>query len=158
MDGSAQNSAAGSFPPLNLPPAPLVRRGEEVLCWARRRYVRLEPEEWVRQHWLAYLGALGYPRGGMSVEHAMALHGQRLRADLLCHDRQGRPRLLAEFKAPDVRLNQAVVDQTLTYNLTLCAPIVLISNGIQHHAFAVPTEDPGGGKATVLAGIPAFVE
>jgi hypothetical protein len=158
MDDSAQKSAAGSFPPLHLPPAPLVRRGEEVLCWARRRYVRLEPEEWVRQHWLAYLGALGYPRGGMSVEHVLALHGQSLRADLVCHDRQGRPRLLAEFKAPDIRLNQAVVDQTLTYNLTLRAPIVLISNGIQHHAYAVPAEDPSGGKATVLAGIPAFVE
>ena len=158
MNDASLKSAAGAFPRLNLPPVELVRRGEEVLCWARRRYVRLEPEEWVRQHWLAYLGALGYPRGGMSVEHVLALHGQTLRADLVCHDRQGRPRLLAEFKAPGIRLDQAVVDQTLTYNLSLHAPIVLISNGINHHAYAIPPEGPGGGEAAVLQGIPAFVE
>lgn len=155
MDDSSLPSAAAGFPVLRLPPADLVVRDGAVLCLARKRFVQLEPEEWVRQHWLAYLMGLGYPAGGMSVEHTLALNDQGLRADLVCHDRQGRPRLLAEFKAPNIRLDQAVLDQTLTYNLSICAPLVLISNGMSHHAYRLPGP---GGEAAPLAGIPVFAD
>ena len=52
---------------LNLPAAAFdIRQVEgkrEILDPLRRKYVRLTPEEWVRQHLVQYLiSDLGYPR------------------------------------------------------------------------------------------------
>lgn len=57
-----------SYPPLNLPPAELNIKTEDNVMTVydplRRRRVRLTPEEWVRQHFTAFLiQHKGYPAG-----------------------------------------------------------------------------------------------
>jgi hypothetical protein len=41
-----------------------------------------------------------------------------------------KPLLLAECKAPDVAINQAVLDQAVMYNRALGVSYVLVTNGI----------------------------
>lgn len=134
---------AAEFPSLQLPEASLQIRAtdhgkREVLCMARKKWVALEPEEWVRQHVVAYLSdQLHYPLGCMSVEHRLMLNGMERRADVVCFTPDQTPRLLVECKAPNIPLNQEVVDQAARYNLVLQVPILLVTNGMQHAAFEV---------------------
>lgn len=153
------NPEASFGPPLTLPPAALtLRQGEaftEVFCRSRKKYVKLEPEEWVRQHWLAYLtDALGYPPGLVAVECPLKLNGMKRRADIVCHERQGRPLLMVECKAPDVVLDEKVYQQAARYNMVLQVPVLVISNGVQHHALQFfPDRMP-----QFLMSIPSFSE
>ena len=129
------------LPQLNLPPFPLDWRvGEartEVKCLSRLKYFALEPEEWVRQHWLHHLAHdLNYPAGLMSVEHPLQLNGMKRRADILCHDRSGNPLLMVECKRHDVPLSEAVLHQILRYHLALETPLIVISNGLKHQAYS----------------------
>lgn len=99
----------------------------------RRKYLVLTPEEWVRQHLLHYLVAyLGYPKGLLTTETGLKYNGMQRRSDLLVRDTQGRPYLLAECKAPEVPLSNEVFRQISVYNQTLQAPLLLVSNGMQH--------------------------
>lgn len=129
-----------TFPPLNLPPLqePLHIRDGEVRCRVRRRFVKLEPEEWVRQNMLGYLiEALGFPAGAIAVEFPLILNGMRRRADILCQTPNGSPLLLVECKAPEVRLSQAALDQVWRYGLALktLPPVIVLTNGLHHQAF-----------------------
>lgn len=134
-----------SLPRLDLPPFPLDWRQNEsrneVMCLSRSKFVALEPEEWVRQHWLHHLSQnLHYPIGLISVEHPLELNGMVRRADIICHDRLGKPLLMVECKRHDVPLSKAVLDQVLRYHLALKTPIVVISNGLKHQAFSFRAE------------------
>ena len=153
------NQEAPLGPPLTLPPAALTTRlGEaftEVFCRSRKRYVKLEPEEYVRQHWLAYLtDMLGYPQGLVAVECPLKLNGMKRRADIVCHDKQGRPLLMVECKAPEVALDEKVYQQAARYNMVLQVPVLVISNGIQHHALQFFTDR----MPQFLMSIPSFSE
>jgi len=111
-------------------------QGALVHCLSRKRWVVLEPEEWVRQHWLHHLvNDLGYPQGLISVEHAVVLNGMKRFADIVCHNAQGHPLMILELKRPDVKLNKAVLDQALRYHLVMQSPWVVISNGLHHQGY-----------------------
>ena len=95
----------------------------------RRRWVALTPEEGVRQRLVADLLALGYPAGLLAVERAVPFGGKTWRADVVAYDRDQRPALLAECKAPDVAVTQATFDQLARYNAVLAAPVLVVDNG-----------------------------
>ena len=125
--------------PLNLPAfaAPLRVIGADnrlqIRDPYRRKWVPCTPEEWVRQHLLHYLCAYkGYPPQAIGVELPVPGALRRDRADALVHGPASRPVLLLEFKAPDVPLGQAVLDQALRYNLYFQAPWIGLSNGREH--------------------------
>ena len=131
-----------SFPTLTLPSVELKLRQKghftEVQCLSRKSYVRLEPEEWVRQHWLHYLNQqLGYPIGVMVAEYPLKINGMNRRADIVCHDTIGNPILMVECKRPGVKLSQASLNQVMRYNIELQIPCLVISNGLQHHVYAL---------------------
>ncbi|WP_103026320.1 type I restriction enzyme HsdR N-terminal domain-containing protein [Salinibacter altiplanensis] len=108
----------------------------------RDRYVRLTPEEWVRQHFVQYLTQeLGVPAGLVAVEAAFQFQGQPRRADVIVHDRQGDPLLLVECKAPRVSLTQDAFDQCARYNIVLQAPYLVVTNGQTHYACAIDFDD-----------------
>lgn len=108
----------------------------------RDRYVRLTPEEWVRQHFVQYLvQALHVPAGLVAVEAAFELQGQPQRADIIVHDRRGEPLLLVECKAPRVSIGQDAFDQGARYNLVLGAPYLVVTNGQTHYACAIDFEN-----------------
>lgn len=108
----------------------------------RDRYVRLTPEEWVRQHFVQYLvQALNVPAGLVAVEAAFEFQGQPQRADIIVHDQRGEPLLLVECKAPRVSIGQDAFDQGARYNLVLGAPYLVVTNGQTHYACAIDFEN-----------------
>lgn len=104
----------------------------------RKRYVLLTPEEWVRQNFIRYLTTeKKYPSSLMAVERQIEINGKLFRFDLLIYNKKGDPLLIAEFKAPEVTVNQKVFDQVVRYNMALKVKLVIISNGMQHYVCQV---------------------
>lgn len=107
----------------------------------RKRFVLLTPEEWVRQHFIRYLvEEKNYPQSLMAVEKQVILNGKQFRFDLLIYRRNGRPLLIAEFKAPGVKISQGTFDQVVRYNMALKVERVVVSNGMQHFVCEVDYE------------------
>ena len=93
---------------------------EQIFCEWRHRWVRLTPEEWVRQQLLhAMVEQLGYPASLMAVEKAITVGDAQKRCDAV------------ECKAETVPLTQKTLDQAITYNRKLNVPYLLLSNGVQ---------------------------
>lgn len=106
---------------------------QEVFDPVRKKYVKLTPEEKVRQQWIDYLHSeLGYPLNLMEVERKVDVLGMSQRLDLLCRNHKAEMFLLIECKAPEIKINQKVFDQAARYNTVLKAPYLLVSNGINH--------------------------
>lgn len=132
-----------NFPRLNLPPlvAPRLRRdGDMVRIYdvCRNAYVKLTPEEWVRQHFVGYLGGvLGYPATIIGNEVSLRLNGLSRRADTVVYDAHGEPYIIVEYKAPHVEITQQVFDQIVRYNMVLRARYLAVSNGLKHYCCAI---------------------
>ena len=122
-----------------------------VLDPVRRRWVRLTPEEGVRQGLLGRLIALGYPAGLLAVERPFRYGERTWRADIVAYDSQSRPLLLAECKAPGVPLGKAVLDQLARYNVVVRAGVLVLTNGSE---MAVGV--PDGGIVRRLDSLPSF--
>lgn len=121
---------------LNLPPYPArVKEADgrrQIFDILRRKYVALTPEEWVRQHFIHYLiGYKGYPAALLANEVPLQIGEKRVRADSVLYDRQLRPRLIIEYKAPTIPLTQKVFDQITVYNLLLHVDYLIVSNGLE---------------------------
>jgi hypothetical protein len=99
----------------------------------RHKFVTLTPEEWVRQHLIAYLTVFkGYPASVIGVEKQLLLNKMPKRFDLVVFKRNGNPLLLVECKAPGVEITEKAFDQAARYNMLLKAEYFLITNGIDH--------------------------
>lgn len=98
----------------------------------RRRWVRLTPEELVRQHTLHYLeDELDYPHGLIAVECVVNINGMSKRCDAVVYDFDAQPLMIIECKAQHVQLNQRVFDQAAVYNTRLNVPYLMVANGKQ---------------------------
>ena len=76
------------------------------------------------------------------------------RTDILMYNAKGEAKLLVECKAPEIALNQDVLDQAARYNMTLGVPFILITNGLQHYCLSVNKDN----KVKYLDAIPHFSE
>ncbi len=100
----------------------------------RRRYVALTPEEWVRQHFVHFLIAQkGYPPALMANEVQIKLNGTVKRCDTVLYRRDLTPRMIIEYKAPDIPINQSVFNQVTRYNMAMRVDYLIVSNGIKHY-------------------------
>ncbi len=149
-----------SLAPLSLPPMPLQlrRRADgqaEIFDALRQRYVRLTPEEWVRQHFCHWLvSEMGYPAALTANEVSLRTGGAVRRADTVVFRREGgMPHVVVEYKAPSITLTQRVLDQIVSYNRTLCADYLFISNGLAHYAFRI---DSATGLPSLLPCVPRY--
>ena len=123
---------------LNLPPyaAQLQERSGKKLIFdvLRRKYVSLTPEEWVRQHFVHFLiGQKDYPKGLLANEMELRLGEKRMRCDTVVYNQQLQPRMIIEYKAPTVTIQQKTFDQVSVYNLLLKVDYLVVSNGLQHY-------------------------
>lgn len=146
------------FARLNIPPAGVSVRpsgdGYEIFDPLRQRWVDLTPEEWVRQHFAAWLiSDKGFPRSLMANEVGITLNGMRRRCDTLVYDRYLRPAVVVEYKAPAVNITQRVFDQIARYNMVLRARVLIVSNGLTHYCCRYS----GEGYA-FMSRIPEFAE
>lgn len=105
-----------------------------IFDFLRRKYVALTPEEWVRQHFTHFLvGHKGYPQALLANEVELRAGEKRLRCDTLLYTREATPRMIIEYKAPSIQIQQKTFDQITAYNLLLKVDYLVVSNGIQHY-------------------------
>lgn len=102
----------------------------------RKRHYILTPEEHVRQSVVHYLvHSLNYPRSLMAIEYPITVNELWKRCDIVCFNRDGKPWLIVECKAPSVKLDQSTLDQAARYNLSLHVQFMMISNGAATYLF-----------------------
>jgi hypothetical protein len=65
-----------------------------------------------------------------------------LRADLICHDKKLVPSILIECKAESVPLNQKAAEQIASYNRSVNAGILCITNGVEDLWFELKNREP----------------
>ena len=105
---------------------------EQIFCEWRHRWVRLTPEEWVRQQLLHFLvEQLDFPASLIAVEQAITVGAAKKRCDAVVYDNAMQPLVLIECKAETVALTQKTLDQAVTYNRKLKVPYLLLYNGPQ---------------------------
>lgn len=119
---------------LEYTPHPFKIKEENGREWiwddVRRRWVRLTPEEWVRQNFVQYLiKQHNYPASLMAVEKEILLEDMRKRCDIVLYQAQ-KPWMIIECKEMNVPLNDVVLRQALTYNISIPVPYLVITNGL----------------------------
>ena len=125
-----------------------------VLDVYRKRFVKLTPEEEVRQRFARYLvEEKGFPASLVMTEYALKLNTMSRRCDILVHKPAGHPVLLVECKAPEVNINQASFDQVARYNLAFRLSYLIVTNGLKHYCCQIDFES---GKITFLKEIPSY--
>lgn len=136
-DEALYTYAVTLFGRLLLPPTRLRLRESattkalDVYDRIRRRWVALTPEEWVRQHFVAYMtDELGYSAMRIANEVSLNLNGTQRRADTVVYDDNLKPLVLVEYKAPTVALTAEAVHQVMRYNLVFGARAAMITNGL----------------------------
>lgn len=106
---------------------------DEIFDPVRKKFVALTPEEWVRQHVIAFLiEQKNIPVSRIGVEKALKVNTLLKRFDAVVFSRNGNPLLLIECKAPGVEITESVFDQAARYNMQLNATYFMITNGIDH--------------------------
>lgn len=120
----------------------------------RKKFVRLTPEEWVRQNFIQFLIVeKKYPVSLIAVEAGVKVNNNPQRADMIVFDRSGIPVLVAEFKAPEVKISQQTFDQIVRYNMQLKVKFLIVSNGLDHFCCSINYAD---NSYAFIAEIPEF--
>ena len=100
----------------------------------RKKFVVLQPEEWVRQHCVQFLvKEKKYPKSLVNVEKELKVNDLKKRYDIVVYNPNGSIRLIVECKAPNVSISQSTFDQIAQYNLVLNASYLMVTNGINHY-------------------------
>jgi hypothetical protein len=69
----------------------------------------------------------------MTNEVTIDVGGVSRRSDTVLYRREGgTPRMIIEYKAPDVEITQEVFNQISSYNSVLHAEYLVVSNGLRH--------------------------
>jgi hypothetical protein len=99
----------------------------------RKKWLVLTPEEHVRQHLMYYLkDVLNYPLSLISVEKKIMLGSLAKRFDIVIYNREHKPWMLVECKAPEIEITNAALNQLLQYHNTLQCRYWVLSNGHQN--------------------------
>jgi hypothetical protein len=148
------------FPELNLPKAnlKLTKNEDKYLVWDmwRQRNLVVTPEEWVRQHLLHYLvDQLDYPKGLIVPEQGIQVNGLVRRCDAVIYDKEGKPLIIIECKAPDVHLSEETFYQIAQYNFKFRVNYLILSNGLMHVVARLNTDQQ---TIEYLSGFPFYPE
>jgi hypothetical protein len=118
----------------------------------RKKWLVLTPEEWVRQNFLQYLvQVMKYPLSLIAVEKEFRFGEMNRRFDILIYNTDHQPWMMVECKAPEISLDQTVLDQVLRYNISIPVPYLVITNGATGYAWVRK-----GQGLTMLQDLPAF--
>lgn len=143
---------------LNLPPyeANIKKIGGTVKIFdsQRRKFVALTPEEWVRQHFVHYLlEHKGYSPTLLANEVSVTLNGMSRRCDSVLYGMDMKPRMIIEYKRPNVEITQKVFNQICRYNMVLQVDYLIVTNGLQHYCCKMDYEN---NKYCFLEEIPEY--
>lgn len=126
---------------MNLPPYENIKTKKSktgrtlVFDFIRHRYVTFTPEEMVRQFFLNFLVTYkGYPAALLGNEVELHIGEKKVRCDSVLYGKDMLPRMIIEYKAPDIEITEKVLNQILAYNTQLNVQYLIMSNGTQHVA------------------------
>ena len=120
----------------------------------RKKFIVLQPEEWVRQHCVQYLIQYKkYPKSLINVEKTLKVNNLNKRYDIVVFNPDGSIHLIVECKAANVDINQNTFDQIAQYNLALDATYLMVTNGINHYYCKMDFENE---RYTFLKDIPDY--
>ena len=129
-------------------------QGNEIFDTVRKKWLILQPEEWVRQLIVLYLSKiLHFPLNHFSIEKGVSKGLKKGRWDILIFDYSMKPFLLIECKSPNTSLTEDVIYQAGVYNIALKAPYIAVTNGSQTSCFMIDKEING---FTFLTGFPDY--
>lgn len=102
----------------------------------RKKWVKLTPEEWVRQNFVQYLIQVKkYNASFIGIEKEISLGELKKRFDLLLFDSNHQPWMMIECKAMDVDLTENVLAQILRYNISVPVQYLVVTNGQYTYAW-----------------------
>ncbi|WAC03932.1 type I restriction enzyme HsdR N-terminal domain-containing protein [Lacinutrix neustonica] len=120
----------------------------------RKKFVILQPEEWVRQHCVHYLmEEKNYPKSLINVEKELVINDLKKRYDIVVFNPNGSIHIIVECKAPKIIINQDTFDQVARYNLALNASYLMVTNGLNHYYCVM---DFNAEKYDFLKDIPSY--
>jgi hypothetical protein len=120
----------------------------------RKKFVILQPEEWVRQHVVHFLiTEKKYPLSLINVEKQVKLNSLVKRYDIIVFKSDGSIQLLVECKAPEINILQSSFDQIAQYNMQLKSDYLMLTNGLHHFFCKMDFEKE---KYSFLRDIPDF--
>ncbi|MBR1769023.1 MAG: type I restriction enzyme HsdR N-terminal domain-containing protein [Bacteroidales bacterium] len=109
---------------------------EQIFDKIRRKYVALTPEEEVRQLVISVLHEhFHYPLSRFSCEAQIKVGQRHKRYDIIILDGDRKPFMLIECKAKHVDINEQVLDQAISYNISLKARYILLTNSVKTMIF-----------------------
>jgi hypothetical protein len=129
------------LPSLNFPNYNFrIRKKEndthEIFDKVRKKFVALTPEEWVRQNLLEFMmEEKKFPLSLLAIEKQLILNNTQKRTDVLAYNNKLQPLLIAECKAPEIKLDIHTLTQALRYNLVYNVSYLVITNGLDHYFF-----------------------
>ena len=122
----------------------------------RKKFVVLQPEEWVRQNCIQFLiNEKNFPVNLINVEKVVRINGLNKRYDIIAYNSDGSIFLIVECKAPKVKISQSAFDQIARYNLTLKASYLMVTNGLNHYFCTI---DHNLGMYNFLKELPSYVK
>ena len=129
----AKRKASISMIIINYPKHPFRFKEEDskefIFDEIRKQWLRLTPEEWVRQNFLQYLIQIKqYPTTLIAIEKEIKLGELKRRCDIVIYKAE-KPWMIIECKEMGVAVNQAVASQIFNYNQVLEAEYLIITNG-----------------------------
>jgi hypothetical protein len=99
----------------------------------RKKFLKLTPEEWVRQHVVNFLiQEINIPSSLISIERSIIFNGLNKRFDIVAYNPSGQILLLIECKAPHIKITPKTLEQAGIYQKTLHAKFTFITNGLHH--------------------------
>jgi len=100
----------------------------------RKKFIILQPEEWVRQHCVHYLiNEKKFPKSLINVEKELTMNGLKKRYDIVIFNSDGSIHLIVECKSHKINIDQTTFDQIARYNLVLNASYLMVTNGLNHY-------------------------
>ncbi len=124
---------------------------EQIFDPFRKIWVRLTPEEWVRQNFLQVLVQKHHvPASLIAVEKEIKWGETKKRFDILVY-KDTKPWLIVECKEMNVPLSESVLRQVLHYNSKLETHFIVITNGNDTFGFDVRNTKP-----IVMTTLPSF--
>ena len=102
----------------------------------RKKFVVLQPEEWVRQHCVNYLVEhKNYPKTLINVEKELKINGLAKRYDIVVYNSSGEVDILVECKSSGIKINKNHFDQVMRYNIEIKSKRIILTNGIENYYF-----------------------
>jgi hypothetical protein len=103
---------------------------EMIFDEIRKSWLKLTPEEWVRQNFLRFLiHVKNYPSALVALEKRIQVGEMMKRFDILVYNTHHEPWMMVECTSMDVTLKEEVLNQVLRYNIAVPVRFLVITNG-----------------------------